>query len=136
MSSHHFIYHAQFSVGSSRYLKQALLAGHGLALMACLLSALLWPGKLLLSLALPVHLYFTVKNADRQSVMIRYLEGSGWNIDGEPVIILPSTVLTPFAIWLHFKPQPARKRAFLIIKDAMPEAEFRRLIVKLKISAA
>lgn len=136
MSSHHFIHPAQFSVGPSRYLKQALLAGHGLALTACLLSGLPWPGKLLLILALPVHLYFAVKDADRQSVLIRYLEGSGWQIDDEPVTVLPSTVLTPFAIWLHFKPQPARRRAFLIVKDAMPEAEFRRLTVKLKISAA
>ncbi|MGJ0483824.1 MAG: protein YgfX [Methylomicrobium sp.] len=136
MSSHHFVHPAQFSVGASRYLKQALLVGHGLALIACLLSVLPWPGKLLLSLALPAHLYFAVKNADRQHVTIRYLEGSGWHIDDKQVMILPSTVLTPFAVWLHFTSQSARKRGLLIVKDTMPDAEFRQLIVKLKISAA
>lgn len=133
--SHPTVHPAQFSVGSSRRLKYALLAGHGLALIACLISALPWPGKLLLSLALPVHLFFAARNVDRQHVTIRYQEGSGWNIDDEQVTILPSTVLTPFAIWLHFKPQSARKKALLIVKDAMSESEFRRLIVKLKISA-
>jgi hypothetical protein len=131
----HIIQPAQFSVGSSLHLKYALLAGHGLALSACLISALTWPGKLLLSLALPVHLYFAVRNVDRQQVTIRYLEGSGWNINGEPVLMLPSTVVTPFAVWLHFKPELARKNALLIVKDAMPDPEFRQLIVKLKISA-
>lgn len=126
---------AQFSVGPSRRLKYALLAVHGLALSACLISALPWPGKLLLSLALPVHLYFAVRTLDRRHFPILYTEGAGWRLAEEQVSILPSTVLTPFAIWLHFKPQAARKKALLIVKDAMSESEFRRLTVKLKISA-
>jgi hypothetical protein len=117
-------------------LQYALLAGHGLAMLACLISALPWPGKLLLALALPVHFYFAARNADRCQIAIGYLEGAGWLIDDEPVAILPSSVLTPFAIWLHYQPHSARKKALLIVKDAMPDAEFRRLIVKLKISAA
>jgi hypothetical protein len=133
--SHPSVHPAQFSVGSSRRLKYALLAGHGLALTACLISALPWPGKLLLGLALPCHLFFAARNVDRQQVTICYREGSGWNIDAEQVTILSSTVLTPFAVWLHFKPELARKNALLIMKDAMPDTEFRRLIVKLKISA-
>lgn len=133
---HHSVYPARFSVGPSRRLKYALLAVHGLALTACLTSAFPWPGKLLLSLALPVYLFFTVRNIDRHPVAIRYTEGMGWNIAGEQATILPSTVLTPFAIWLHFKPQLARKKkALLIVKDAMADSEFRRLTVKLKISA-
>jgi hypothetical protein len=127
--------HLQFSIEPSRHLKYALYAGHGLALSACLISALPWPGKLLLSLALPVHLYFALRNVDRQHDTIRYQDGTGWNINDDPVLILPSTVVTPFAIWLHFRGQPARKKALLIMKDAMPDTEFRRLIVKLKISA-
>jgi hypothetical protein len=126
---------AQFSVGPSRRLKYALLAAHGLALSACLISALPWPGKLLLSLALPAHLYFAVRHIGRHLVAIRYSEGAGWHLAEEQVIILPSTVLTPFAIWLHFKPPSARKKALLIVKDAMSDGEFRRLTVKLKISA-
>jgi hypothetical protein len=125
----------RFSVGPSRRLKFALLAAYGLALSACLISALPWPGKLLLSLALPVHLYFAVKTVDRRHVEIRYTEGTGWHLAEEQVSILPSTVLTPFAIWLHFKPQAGRKKAVLIVKDALSESEFRRLTVKLKISA-
>jgi hypothetical protein len=71
----------RFSVGPSRRLKYALLAAYGLALSACLISALPWPGKLLLSLALPVHLYFAVKTVDRRPVEFRYTEGTGWHLD-------------------------------------------------------
>jgi hypothetical protein len=136
LSHHHALHPARFSVGPSRRLKYALLAGHGLAMVACLISALPWPGKFLLCLMLPVHFYFASNNAGRRQVAIGYLESAGWVIDDEPVAILPSTVLTPFAIWLHYQPQSARKKALLIVKDAMPAAEFRRLTVKLKISAA
>lgn len=136
MSHHHAIYPARFSVGPSRRLQYALLAVHGLAMFACLISALPWPGKLLLTLALPVHFYFAARNADFRQAAIGYLESAGWVIDDEPVAILPSSVLTPFAIWLHYQPHSARKKALLIVKDAMPDAEFRLLTVKLKISAA
>lgn len=136
MPHHHALHPARFSVGPSRRLQYALLAGHSLALAACLISALPWAAKLLLALALSVHFYFGERNADRRQVAIGYLEGSGWVIDDERVAILPSSVLTPFAIWLHYQPQSARKKALLIVKDAMPDAEFRRLTVKLKISAA
>jgi hypothetical protein len=136
LSSHHALHPVWFTVGPSRRLQYVLSVGHGLAMIGCLISALPWLGKLLLSLALPVHFYFAARHAGRHQVAIGYLEGSGWVIDDEPVVILPSSVLTPFAIWLHFKPQSARKKALLIVKDAMPDSEFRRLTVKLKISAA
>ncbi|EIC31079.1 MULTISPECIES: protein YgfX [Methylomicrobium] len=132
----HALHPARFAVGPSRRLQYALSAGHGLAMIACLISALPWPGKLLLSLVLPVHFYFAAREAGSRQVAIGYLEGSGWAIDDEPVAILPSSVLTPFAIWLHYEPRSTRKKALLIVKDAMPDAEFRRLTVKLKISAA
>lgn len=124
-----------FSVAPSLRLHYALVAAHGLALSTCLISALPWPGKLLLGLALPVHLYFAVRNSVVRQATIRYHDASGWNINDESVRILTSTVVTPFAIWLHFQPQGARKQALLIVNDAMPEHDFRQLIVKLKLSA-
>jgi len=117
-------------------LKYALVTAHALALGACLSSALPWPGKLLLGLALPIHLHFAVRKADRRHDTIRYHEAAGWNINDEAVRILPSTVVTPFAIWLHYQAPSARRQALLIVNDALPEPEFRRLLVKLKISAA
>jgi len=125
-----------FAVAPSLRLQYALIAAHGLALGACLSNALPWPGKLLLGLALLIHLGFAVRDVNHRRDAIRYHAASGWNINDEAVLILPSTVVTPFAVWLHFKPEGARKKAILIVNDALPEHEFRRLIVKLKISAA
>jgi len=125
-----------FAVAPSLRLQYALIAAHGLALCACLISALPWPGKLLPGLALLIHLGFAVRDVNHRHDAIRYHAASGWNINDEAVLILPSTVVTPFAIWLRFKPEGARKRAILIVNDALPEHEFRRLIVKLKISTA
>ena len=124
-----------FSVTPSTRLKHVLIAAHGLALIACLISALPWLGKILLAMALPAHLYFGVSEICRQHETIRYHDGSGWSINDESVLILPSTVVTPFAIWLHFKPPGARKKAMLIVSDTMPDQDFRQFIVKLKISA-
>ncbi|MEC4747422.1 protein YgfX [Methylomicrobium sp. Wu6] len=135
MSNHHLAKPAQFLVEPSMRLKYALVAAHGLALSACLISALPWPGKILLGLVLPVHLYLAVREIDARHDAIRFHDGSGLHVNDEPVQLLPSTVVTPFAIWLHFQPQGTRKKTLLIVNDAMPEHEFRQLIVKLKISA-
>jgi len=135
VSNHHPVTSAQFLVEPSKRLKYALVAAHGLALSACLISALPWPGKTLLGLILSVHLYLDVREIDARHDAIRCHEGSGLHINDEPVLVLPSTVVTPLAIWLHFQPQGTRKKTLLIVNDAMPEHEFRQLIVKLKISA-
>ena len=135
VSNPHSVPPAQFCVAPSMRLKYALIAAHALALIACLVSALPWLGKVLLVLALPAHLYLAVREVGLQHDTIRYHDASGWNINDEPVLVLPSTVLTTFAVWLHFKSQGARRKALLIVNDTMPEHDFRRLVVKLKISA-
>ncbi|MGR8941512.1 MAG: protein YgfX [Gammaproteobacteria bacterium] len=126
----------QFALEPSGRLKTALIAAHGLALSAAWFSAAPLAGKVLLGLVIPVHLFLAVKNHHRQHHRIRYSTASGWNIDGEAVSILPSTVATPYAIWLHYQTLASAKKALLIVHDALPDAEFRRLIVKLKISAS
>lgn len=126
----------EFIIAPSQRLRQALIAAHAVALLAGLFSALPGFGKLLLVLAVCAHLVFAVRRAAVRRDTLRCLDASGWRVNEQAVLILPSTVLTPYAIWLHFKPEGARKQALLIVSDALPTAEFRRLTVKLKTSAS
>lgn len=124
----------EFILAPSRCLCHALIAAHAIALLAGLFSALPGAGKLLLVLVICAHLAFAVRRIAARRDTLRWLDASGWRVNEQAARILPSTVLTPYAIWLHFKPQGARKQALLIVSDALPAAEFRRLIVKLKTS--
>ena len=136
MSGNRFAPPVQFSLEPSRRLCIALVVAHGLALSAAWLSAVMLPVKAILGLVIPVHLFFVLKRQSNTHHLIRYCSESGWDIDGEAVSIMPSTVLTPFAVWLHYKYHDSGSKALLILHDAMSETDFRRLIVKLKISSA
>ena len=136
MNGNRFAPPVQFSLEPSRRLNIALIAAHGLALSAAWLSAVMLPVKTVLGLVIPVHLFFVLKRQSNTHHLICYCSESGWDIDGESVSIMPSTVLTPFAVWLHYKDPNSGKKALLILHDAMSETDFRRLIVKLKISSA
>lgn len=76
--------------------------------------------------------------------VLRYTTAFGWennhlNDHFDFIEILPSTVLTPFVVFLHYKikhnDQPKQKtKAVMILKDAMNNDDFRQLRVELKIS--
>jgi len=48
--------------------------------------------------------------------------------------VMPSTVLTPYFLILHFQPHNHSKRTILICRDALIDDEYRKLLVILKIS--
>ena len=73
------------------------------------------------------------RNEDRE---IAYSEKTCWQIIShgqvKKVTILPSTVITTWLIFLHTR----ELAPILIAKDSLGEDDFRRLIVKLKITSA
>jgi toxin CptA len=123
----------------SERLKQLIVFIHVLALAACAANSLPIAVKLGLSAAICVHLWLTVKRLKREHHRIKHTETLGWEAssssnDLESVRILNSTVITPFAIFLHIRSQNAGKQAMLVLSDALSEDDYRRLIVKLKTS--
>jgi hypothetical protein len=119
----------------SRRLKQLLAVMHLLALASSIANALPDIVKLALVIGIGLHFYFALTRLKSEQYAIRHSETSGWEIasgnDFKPVQILNSTVITLFAIFLHFD-KNAHKQSVLIVNDALSEDDYRRLIVRLK----
>ncbi|CAA9890836.1 conserved hypothetical protein [Candidatus Methylobacter favarea] len=111
---------------------------HVLALGACIMNDLPLTVRFGLLAGIVLHLGFVLNCLKTERYKIRHTEAFGWEIsvgkDFNPVIILNSTVITIFAIWLHIKRQNADKQAILVLNDALSEDDYRRLIVMLKTS--
>ncbi|WP_432740375.1 protein YgfX [Methylobacter sp. G7] len=119
----------------SKRLKQLLVVMHTLALASSIANALPVAVKLALSTGICIHFWGTVKRLTKKSYNIKHTEKFGWEIsdgnDFESIQILNSTVITVFAIFLHFN-KNAQKQSLLILNDALTEDDYRRLIVRLK----
>jgi toxin CptA len=124
----------------SERLKWLLIVIHMLALGSSLANALPTAAKLVLLIGICMHLWFIIRRFKNESFKIKHTEALGWavlpegsgsNHDFEPIQILNSTVITVFAIFLHFN-KNAHKQSVLIINDALSEDDYRRLIVRLK----
>jgi len=122
----------------SRKLKRLLAVMHLLVLGSSFANALPIAVKLTLLTGICLHFEFTVRRCKNEQYKIKQSETSGWEIsngnDFESVQILDSTVITVFAIFLHFK-KNAGKQSILIVNDALSEDDYRRLIVRLKTTA-
>jgi Membrane-bound toxin component of toxin-antitoxin system len=123
----------------SERLQRMLILAHGLALAACAISYLPLVFKLALAAVIGLHLYFEVKHLTSGQYKIKYSEASAWEVadenDFESVQILPSTVVTTFAVFLHIKRENADKQTILVLSDALSKDAYRQLIVKLKTTA-
>jgi len=119
----------------SRRLKQLLAVMHLLALASSIANALPVIVKLALAIGIGLHFYLALTRLKSEQHAIRHSEASGWEIasgnDFKPIQIRNSTVLTLFAIFLHFD-KNAHKQSVLIVNDALSEDDYRRLIVRLK----
>jgi len=118
-----------------------------LALTACLTNALPIAVKIILFAVIYACFDRLVKRLKNERYTIKYSDASGWELsmgEGglEPVRILPSTVVTKYALFLHLesrqKPsldKPALtsipKKALLIPADSLADDEYRSLIAKL-----
>ncbi|MDO9268826.1 MAG: hypothetical protein Q7T96_06905 [Methylobacter sp.] len=119
----------------SQRLKQLLIIMHMLALASSIANALPIIVKLALLTGIYMHLQFIIKRLKNEPYKIKHTEASGWEVssgdDFKSIQILNSTVITLFAIFLHFN-NHAHKQSVLIVNDALNEDDYRRLIVRLK----
>jgi len=113
--------------------------------LACWSNALPGIFKWVVFIALCARLWFVVRQLKLRHFTIQYSEASSWEISTatgfEAITILPSSVITIHAVFLHFKPLDKdnfvrqRKKAALILADMLAEDDYRRFIVTLKTSA-
>lgn len=108
---------------------------HALALGSSIANALPIAVKLTLLTGICLHLRFMIKRLKGGPYKIKHTEALGWEVsdgnDFKSIQVLNSTVITIFAIFLHFTDN-ARKQSVLIVNDALSEDDYRRLIVRLK----
>lgn len=120
---------------SSQRLKQLLVVMHALALGSSMANALPITIKWVLLTGVCMHLWFMIKRLKNVQYRIKHNEAVGWELssgdDFELIQILNSTVITTFAIFLHFT-KNTHKQSLLILNDALTEDDYRRLIVRLK----
>jgi toxin CptA len=113
-------------------LKQLLVIMHALALGSSLAAALTIAVKLALWTGLLIHLSFMLRQSQQHT--LKHTEEFDWELsdgaDFESIQILDSTVISTFAIFLHFK--TSKKQSLLIISDALTDDDYRQLIVRLK----
>lgn len=126
-------------INPSQWKKRFIRILHLLALSAVLLASLtVWIKTLLiLCLAISGFIYSQRTAGHKNKVAVRYSDVSGWQIDVgngfEAIQIRPSTVITPWLIVLHYN-VVSRKFYLPIFCDALNTADFRKLIVQLKVS--
>jgi toxin CptA len=136
----------QLTFRPSKRLKNGVIFVHLIALGASVANALVFAIKTSLFACIGMHCWWTVRRLNTGPYAIKHTEALGWEVseggDFAPVEILKSTVITPFALFLHFRYsyqaetwKPGDKRALLILRDALNEEDYRCLIVKLKTTA-
>lgn len=127
-----------FTIGRSRWLRQAIDCLHVLSMCACWLNDLPIVYRLILSL-LVIASWFVQRTACKAGrIFVRYTVSEGWAVsfDGEHYLaikIKPTTVTGNMLTVLHFSIDK-HTRALVIFKDAMSANDYRKLIVNLKIS--
>lgn len=120
----------------SEHLTRVMGFIHVLALAASVLNSLPVWVKCVLLIAISSHFYWQFKRLKNQPYSIKHTEALGWELsaggDFETVQVLPSTVTSIFAIFLHLKTANKSRYNLVIFSDALAEDDYRRLIVLLK----
>ena len=130
----------------SKQLKKMVIFVYTIALGACLANALAFTIKISLFALIGIQCWLAVRRLNAEHYSIRHSEALGWEISERnefaSIEILKSTVITTFALFLHFKHryqaqswQPGDKKSLLVLCDALNEEDYRCLIVKLKTTA-
>lgn len=113
---------------------------HILAVCSCLISTLPMTIKMVLLVGILLYLIYTLYLiANLTGFQLQYTSSRAWEaaFNGvfSPIHILPSTVITPLVIFLHFKKQSGKKQSMLIFNDAISPEAFRKLTVELRINS-
>ena len=134
-----------FVIKPSHRLTLMIILIHTLALAASMVNDLDLTFKLGLITAISLKGWFTLKRLKNEHYTIKQTEALGWQISKDhnlvSIDILNSTVVTPFAIFLHYREHAQlgfettrTKQTRLILNDALVNEDYRYLIVKLKIT--
>lgn len=134
------------TIKPSKRLKKVVIFVHMLALGASMANALVFAIKISLCTLICIHCWWTVKRLTAERYAIKHTEALGWEVsegcDFASVEILKSTVITTFALFLHFKLgsqaqswKSSHKKTLLVLNDALAEEDYRCFIVKLKTTA-
>jgi len=129
-----------FKINHSEWMVKCLLALHLLPIPFIFLSSLSFNNQLLLIVSIFISLLVYLKREICfNSITISYSTIKGWEFGQvedvfSSIQVLPSTVLTPYLLILHFKLQNNSKKTILICRDALIDDEYRKLLVLLKIS--
>lgn len=114
---------------------------HLIAAVACIYNALAITIQISLLMMVVIHFYDLTKRLNITSAKIKYSEMAGWEISETDaqfasVQILTTTVTTTFAVILHYQDDSVLSRktikTLLVMPDALPKNDFRRLLVSLK----
>ena len=135
-----------FAIKPSKRLKRLVIIVHALALVASMANALTFAVKISLWVLIGLHYGLTGRRLNAKTVTIKHTESLGWElsegVDFTSIEILKSTVITTFALFLHYKhrsqPQSwmsGHKKTLLVLNDALADKDYRCLIVKLKTTA-
>jgi len=125
----------------STRLKQAVTVIHLIAVVASINNALPVAIQISLFTVVAIHFYDLIKRLNITSAKIKYSEMAGWEISETDeqfasVQILTTTVTTTFAVILHYQYESILSRktikTLLVMHDALPKNDFRRLLVSLK----
>lgn len=118
---------------------------HGLAVFIVGITAIPLIPQVILTILILFSLIFYLKQEKTIKVFtLRYSTAFGWEIanseNGFQLIeILPTTVLSPYLVFLHYKinsnNQKKQKNLYVLIaKDTLSNDDFRKLRVELRIS--
>ena len=109
---------------------------HALTLLACVLNSLPVLIKCVLFVSVGLHFYVQTKQLNAQQYGIKHTETAGWELStgGEfaAVAILPSTVISTVAIFLHVETESKARQNLVIASDSLADNDYRSLIVRLK----
>jgi xanthine/uracil/vitamin C permease (AzgA family) len=118
----------------SKKLQRLTIVIHVIALGASLVNALPLAVKLAIAAVIGLNFKANFPQLKNEQRKIRHTEKLGWEIsegsEFEAVILLPSTIVTTFLIFLHIENKPA----ILVANDALSTDDYRQLLVKLKMT--
>ncbi|NOQ76836.1 MAG: hypothetical protein GQ475_03405 [Methylococcaceae bacterium] len=128
-----------YSINQSVMLIKWYILIHILAVSAVFLSSLFLFYKTLVLIVILLGLWMVLnRQMEFDKVVIRHRLKTGWDIsflEGifDSIEVLPSTVITPYILILHFKITNQQKQTILILKDSLVAEKYRELMVSLKL---
>lgn len=123
----------------SKQLNQLVNALYVCSFAACWLNDLSEKYQWLLGGLVVVFFMIRYRRKRSSPYFLRYTASVGWalSLDGtdyREIQILDGTVITHYAILLYFKTKKKLSQSILIMRDSVSVNDYRRLIVRLKLS--